>query len=175
MYILHQTRKEGLMFCRSCGKELVGNPQICPGCGLKPMNGTGFCPTCGAATTPLTDICPKCGNRVVGKSGHTWKPTVAGILDIISGVFGLVIGGIFMLVPYEPVSYYPYYDYYEEDIAVGAILFMVGIVALIGGMFALRRKVWGLALAGSIFALFCGGILGLLAIIWTAMAKTEFE
>ena len=64
---------------------------------------------------------------------------------------------------------------YEEDIYIGLILFFVGIVAIIGGVCNLKRIAWGLALTGSIFALFCGGILGILAIIWTAMAKAEFE
>ena len=29
------------------------------------------------------------------------------------------------------------------------------IIAIVGGIYALRRRVWGLALAGSICALFC--------------------
>jgi RNA polymerase subunit RPABC4/transcription elongation factor Spt4 len=52
------------MFCRNCGKELIGTPEICPNCGAKPMSGTGFCSNCGAPITPLTEICMKCGARV---------------------------------------------------------------------------------------------------------------
>jgi len=54
------------LFCRNCGKELIGSPEICPGCGAKPMNGTSFCSNCGAATTELTEMCVKCGARVGG-------------------------------------------------------------------------------------------------------------
>ncbi len=54
------------MFCRNCGKELIGTPEICPECGAKPMSGTSFCSNCGAATTELTEICPKCGARMAG-------------------------------------------------------------------------------------------------------------
>jgi hypothetical protein len=54
------------MFCRNCGKELIGSPEFCPGCGAKPTRGTSFCSYCGAPTTPLTRICYKCGVRVVG-------------------------------------------------------------------------------------------------------------
>ena len=54
------------MFCRNCGKELIGTPEICPECGAKPTRGTSFCSNCGAPTTPLTRICYKCGVRVVG-------------------------------------------------------------------------------------------------------------
>ncbi len=52
------------MFCRNCGKELIGTPVICIGCGAKPLAGTSFCHACGAATNPLTEICMKCGARI---------------------------------------------------------------------------------------------------------------
>jgi TM2 domain-containing membrane protein YozV len=52
------------MFCRNCGKELVGTPEICVGCGAKPLAGNSYCPTCGAETNPLAEICMKCGVRI---------------------------------------------------------------------------------------------------------------
>jgi hypothetical protein len=71
------------MFCRNCGKELTGAPEICLNCGAKPMAGTGFCPGCGAPITPLTEICMKCGVRVRGKPvGETWT-------DIYNSTFDL--------------------------------------------------------------------------------------
>jgi len=54
----------GAMFCRNCGKELIGGHEICPQCGARPMRGNSFCSNCGAPTTPLTKICPKCGEGV---------------------------------------------------------------------------------------------------------------
>jgi len=52
------------MFCRNCGKELTGTPEICLGCGAKPLIGSSFCHACGAATNPLAEICLKCGVRL---------------------------------------------------------------------------------------------------------------
>jgi len=52
------------MFCRNCGKELIGAPEICIGCGARPLVGTSFCSACGAATDPLAEICMKCGVRI---------------------------------------------------------------------------------------------------------------
>ena len=49
------------MFCRNCGKELVGTPEGCLNCGAKPLTATSFCPNCGNLTTPLSVVCPKCG------------------------------------------------------------------------------------------------------------------
>jgi len=55
------------------------------------------------------------------------------------------------------------------------------MLALVGGIFALQRRRWGWALAGSIAAVFASiPILrflpvGIVAIIFTAIAKDEFE
>jgi hypothetical protein len=51
----------------------------------------------------------------------------------------------------------------------------VGILAIVGGIYALQRKIWGLALAGSIAAFFPSWILGIAAIVLTALSKNEFE
>ena len=102
---------------------------------------------------------------------RTWKPTVAGILAIIGGaietILGLVIAtvgsiGWFFGVPWVSV--------------IGAPLIILGIIAIVGGTYALRRRIWGLALAGSICALIGPwGLLGLLAIIFVSLGKGEFE
>jgi len=55
------------MFCRNCGKELAGTPEICLGCGAKPLVGSSFCHACGAKTSPLAEFCPKCGARLGAK------------------------------------------------------------------------------------------------------------
>ncbi len=51
-------------FCRNCGKELIGTPEICMNCGAKPSAGNSFCQACGAETNPLAEICIKCGVRL---------------------------------------------------------------------------------------------------------------
>jgi len=46
----------------------------------------------------------------------------------------------------------------------------------VGGIYALQRKIWGLALAGSIAAFFSPSwVLGVAAIVFTALSKNEFE
>ena len=68
------------MFCRNCGKELLGTPEICPDCGARPLAGNSFCQNCGAAITPLTEICMKCGARIV--TAPTAKAEVVAAEDI---------------------------------------------------------------------------------------------
>jgi TM2 domain-containing membrane protein YozV len=52
------------MFCRNCGKELIGTPEICLGCGAKPLGGSSFCQNCGAKTNALAEFCTKCGAKL---------------------------------------------------------------------------------------------------------------
>jgi len=172
------------MFCRNCGKELIGSPEICPNCGARPMSGTSFCPNCGAPTTELTEICPKCGARVAGKvvekAGGAWMPLTAGILDLVAGVPALLIGialavGLGMLgAIIGGLGGVPGVGAITGAIPVPLIIF--AIIAIVGGVFAIKRRIWGLALAGSICALFSPAwILGIVAIVFTVMGKRHFK
>ena len=127
-------------------------------------------------------------------STRTWKPTVAGILNIISGVVGLIVavGMIMAMIMIGSTSdswgYIPEFPFYTVPPFVPNILLIIAILlasvsmlALAGGIYALKRKRWGLALAGSISAIFASTPLlrmlplGILATIFIAMAKDEFE
>ncbi|GAI01292.1 unnamed protein product [marine sediment metagenome] len=105
----------------------------------------------------------------------TWKPTTAGILCIVSGAIQ-AIGGIVVGVIGGSVAGLAAIPGIGSILAAIAIpLIIIGIVAIVGGIYALRRKVWGLALAGCICSLIGPWLLGILAIIFVAMGKNEFE
>jgi TM2 domain-containing membrane protein YozV/ribosomal protein L40E len=59
------------MFCRNCGKELIGTPEICINCGAKPLVGSSFCHNCGAKTSPTAEFCTKCGAKLGVKTLDT--------------------------------------------------------------------------------------------------------
>jgi len=113
---------------------------------------------------------------------RTWKPTVAGILNVIAGVFGL-LGGLVLVVlgsvGSEFLAYLgcgmPQLAPFAFLLATGVPLLILGILALIGGIYALRRKIWGLALAGSIATVLFSQLLGILAIIFIALSEEEFD
>jgi len=117
----------------------------------------------------------------------TWKPTVAGILDIITGALGLIgvtfliIGGFFIPVWSTNgalgIPGTQAIPFFIPSIFWGIIIFsaIIGILALVGGIYAVQRKKWGWALTGSIAAILSNLILGILATIFTAMSKDEFE
>lgn len=101
----------------------------------------------------------------------TWTPKTAGLLSIIAGIIGLISSPI--MIAYGAIaileSTWWYYLYYA-----GLLFIPIGIIAIVGGIFALRRKIWWIALAGSISALICFLFLGIPAIIFTAQSKREF-
>ena len=120
----------------------------------------------------------------------TWKPMVAGILNIVSGALrilgsiAVLIGIMFFIPVATSVGPGPVPEFGRwlipgvlETILVIATVFLliVGIMPIIGGIYALQRKKWGLALAGSIVAIFGSSVMGILATIFVAMAKDEFE
>ena len=101
----------------------------------------------------------------------TWKPTAAGILCIIAGVIGVITGIVVAVVGGIIGAFFG-----GAWGAFGVPSIILGIIAIVGGSYALRRKIWGLALAGSICALLGPwAILGILAIIFVSLGKGEFE
>jgi hypothetical protein len=116
----------------------------------------------------------------------TWKPTIAGILAIVAGALsfvGLVIAGagVGMLMMLGEMGEAELAMGIPADLILGIIVLLailaicVDILAIVGGIHALRRKKWGLALAGSIAAFFASWPLGIAAIVFTVLSKNEFE
>ena len=110
---------------------------------------------------------------------------VAGALEVIGAmIIGVLTIGIRILVRLALIPEHTS-DWFEHVmpcipvipmwlIIVGVPLFALGTVAIVGGVSALRRKSFGLSLAGAICAL-PSNILGILAIIFVSVSKKEFE
>lgn len=117
---------------------------------------------------------------------QNWMPTAAGALSITSGALGII--GIAFLIAFSAT--------FGREIARDALtsigfmqtvmplqiigffsipLFLVSIVAIIGGIYAIQRRIWGMALAGAICATIPMQILGVLSIVFIALSKKEFE
>ena len=100
----------------------------------------------------------------------TQKPVIGGILSIIEGAINMLGAfGVLISVLFVP----------ENTgillLIIAAGLFITSILPIIGGIFAIQRKQWGLALAGSIFATIGDALLGIPALILIALSKDEFE
>jgi len=125
-------------------------------------------------------------NKVQTTIKLTWKPVTAGILDIVSGAIGMV-GGVYIVILsqifrslHEILKLDPFVIQRIEVIinriiAVPFIVVFIGIVSIIGGVYALQRRLWMLALAGAISSCIVFPVFGLPSIIITAMAREEFK
>ena len=122
--------------------------------------------------------------------------TAGGILSIIGGAFE-VIGGVGIAVlcatgwfakvgelPFFPGQGFRFGAEFGlgviltwlavSGIVIGIILSVLGIVAIAGGISAIKRSSFGLSLGGAICAFIPFHLLGLLAIIFVSLAKREF-
>jgi uncharacterized membrane protein len=112
---------------------------------------------------------------------RSWMPKVAGILAIVAGSLSIVVlisaaigavvfvsmrgADIPMRMPLFPAIV----------VGLGIPLLVLDILAIIGGVFALKKKSWGLSLAGSIAAVFGSWLLGIAAIVFIALSRNEFK
>ncbi len=113
---------------------------------------------------------------------NRWMPTTTGILCIVAGalsllgwlfvIMGISLFGVFsQMIP--NIDFPRWFPMVMGIIAVPGVL--IDILAIVGGVFALRRQNWGVALAGSIAALFCSFFLGVAALVFVIMGKGEFK
>ena len=106
-----------------------------------------------------------------GVARKTWKPTTAGILILITGAVTLIIGIIAAAAGGVAGALI---GMWGLGTIIGGPAIALGIVSIIGGIFALQRRIWGLALAGAICAILPTFVIGILAIIFLALSKEEF-
>ncbi len=113
----------------------------------------------------------------------TAMPATAGSLSILAGVANMLVAFLLflgMLVIQGAIGFVavPFW----VPVNVPAVLFLLnipfvaaGVLALVGGIYAIQRRKWGLALAGSVAAFFPCGIFGLISVILLILSRDEFE
>ncbi len=112
---------------------------------------------------------------------RTWRATAGGILSIIAGAWnlligiGAVLGTAFLTDILDTVT-----GGAAIGVGLGTGLIILGLISIIGGIFALVRRVWVFALVGAIAAVFPSPLvfpmlLGVLALIFVAIAHPEFR
>lgn len=115
----------------------------------------------------------------------TSRPQTAGILSVISGAIGLLVSAVnFVHILLLSVNgtladhnFVVFGHTIAHSIYVSLVLsiFISGIIALVGGICAIRRKIWGMALAGSIASMYLLTVVGLVSVILTGLSHDEFE
>lgn len=112
--------------------------------------------------------------QLLGACQRTWLPTTAGLLMIVSGALNFLLGVFsFVGAGFVPLAF-------TMPALAGPIfawgLIALGVISVIGGIFALRRSSWPVALAGSIAALIpsTAFFFGMLSLIFVNLGKPEF-
>jgi hypothetical protein len=121
----------------------------------------------------------------------TWRPTTAGVLSIVGGSLNFLLGiggiiggnaisdlaGAFQdLLPGVAITG----ALSDATITAGIILVILGLISIIGGIAAIARRLWGLALAGSIATMIptpavLPVMLGFFSLLFVSLGKHEFN
>ncbi len=113
---------------------------------------------------------------------QTLIPIVGGAMLLIAGIISLTNWAFIAAMATEASSVVPVGGEFIADILLicGAIGIILSLFPLLGGVFALRRKLWGLGLAGGIIGLFTigwfflGSLFSLIGLILVAISHKEF-
>jgi len=159
------------------------------------------CVQCGKSIAFDANVCPYCGHdyrAVMAGPAAVAVPhekgilsIVGGIMILISGIVGLAIGGLFLAIDVSSLSDYGFGSVTDTVTNIlrvcGAIFIILGVIALIGGVFGVMRKHFGLVILGGVLGLlatlpfvFLGylailPVLPLVGLILVAVAKKDFD
>jgi hypothetical protein len=111
---------------------------------------------------------------------------IGGIFSIISGAFGVL--GLLMIVMVLVLFNYVSHNVRYSDLppqfmdimyitygVMGIFLAALGVLAIVGGVFAVKRERWGWALAGAIASIFTFTPCGIVAVVLIAKSQAEFK
>jgi hypothetical protein len=134
-----------------------------------------LCTKCGKDNPPEAEFCNFCGSLMANViRPKTWKPKAGGIINIVIGSFYLLLFGLPIVITAIQGG-----DNWREFGSLMAGIFIilgpVSVMAIIGGIFALKRRKWVLAMIGSVCAIFSPFLIGLAALIFIVISRNEFE
>ena len=134
-----------------------------------------FCSRCGKEATENTMSCAGCGTSLAGGQPSVKKKYLslaAGIIDIAAGGFSLV-SLLFVAIVMVVLAGDGEIPLFMALIPLAMVI--PGVLAVVGGIFALRRRSWVMALIGSIALVVTSSVPGIAAVVLTVMARDEFE
>ena len=115
---------------------------------------------------------------------HTAMPVIAGVLDIVHAAFGfLFLFGLIVAMVAFPMQHttFPYRMWAGYSVPMAALLSLaipcaiISVLSLLGGIAAIQRRRWGLALTGSIAAILPSFVTGTVTVVLVALSRDEFE
>ena len=131
-----------------------------------------FCSKCGKETTENAAFCAGCGASLAGGQQPKKRilSTIAGIVEIVAGGFTVLTAIVCLIAMFVAEGLPGWYVFFPV-----AALVIISALAIVGGICALRRKHWALALTGAIVVIWPTVVLGIAAVVLNIMARDEFE
>lgn len=119
----------------------------------------------------------------VPEKKKTLLPLAGGALLVVAGLMGIAFWAFVITTTSGFTSMLPVGGDAVQGIIniCGAIEIIFGIIALLGGVMGLMRRMWGIALVGGILGLFTigwfflGSVLSLVGLILIAVSHGEFS
>jgi len=141
-------------------------------------SGVRNCVGCGRPIPWDANVCPHCGHdyRVVMAGPQAQKkqsamPVAGGVLILLASLGYFVIGGV--IAAGSTVVFDISLGASGWGIVCGVILVVLGVIAFMGGLYAIGRKNFNFAVVGGVLVI--PSILGLIGLILVAVSKESFE
>jgi len=116
-----------------------------------------------------------------GNMDRSWMPTTSGIINIVLGSAAIILFLVLLIIG---IAGSAAMGFASADLPAfipalvftifGFVFLALGIVAIIGGVYALKKKKWGMALAGSIVSVFICWPFAAAALVFIIMSQKEF-
>jgi hypothetical protein len=115
---------------------------------------------------------------------------IGGILSIVSGAIGIITGltlagvgvffylmmtGIINIAEKEPMPEFMGWIFLVIYGLLGFFLILLGVLAIIGGAYSIKKKYWGLVLAGAIAGTMVFFYTGIAGVILVSLGRSEFR
>ncbi len=154
---------------------------------------TRNCVSCGRSIAFDANVCQYCGRdyRVAAAPVKHEKGMVSllgGVFILVAGIIGLAMGAMIMAVDVNDLEDYGItglggaLDTLDDLLTIcGAIFLILGLIALLGGVFGIQRKKFGIVILGGVLGLFCfgpymiGSILAFVGLVLVAVSKKDFD
>jgi hypothetical protein len=102
------------------------------------------------------------------------KPIIGGILMIVGSLVGFNLAVYLFLSQSAEALEGARFSAYLMLGSLLTALILLGIGSMIGGVAAIRRKPYGLAVAGGVCSVFCSSFIGLVGLVLVIQSKREF-
>ncbi|NYT12565.1 MAG: hypothetical protein GKC03_08480 [Methanomassiliicoccales archaeon] len=158
--------------------------ETCPSCRRTVPQGTTKCPNCGFKIREEPPPSKPVKDKFLAEERAKERAGYAGTLIMISGLLAFITGLSMVVYPDPFINWYSqvFINLSSDAIMIwGAIMLVFGLISIVGGVRATRRRSWSIATLGGFLGFiasggfFLGTIFGLIGLILVVISKDEFK